>query len=330
MCSRSGIAVLLVAMGMSLPVGLWSSATFAQTYPTKPLKLINPYAAGGSTDLVSRSLARKMSEGLRQPVIVENRGGAGGRIGLEVASRAAGDGYTLVLGTVTTLTMAPVLFPKLPYDPLKSFAPISLLTVAPVLVTVNDSVPANTLKELIDLAKAKPGQLNYASVGSGSLHHFAGESFKALAGVAIVQVPYQGAAAALVGLLAGQVQIGFDILASWQLQNFQSGKLRALAVAGSARLPQLPSVPTAAEAGLPGFQASAWFGLLASAGTPAMIIKRLNEEVHKALAANDVRDTILTQGLEPTGNSPEEFSALISDEIAKWSRIMKASGFKAD
>ncbi len=213
---------------------------------------------------------------------------------------------------------------------IKSFVPISLLTLANSLVTVNASVPANSLKELIELAKARPGQVNFASIGPGSVQHFTGETLKKLAGIDIVHVPYQGSAAELVALLAGQVQIGFDILSSFQLQNYQSGKLRALAVLGPARLAQLPSVPTAAEAGLPGFEMTTWFGLFAPAGTAAPIIKRLNDEVQKALAAKEVRETISGQGVEPRGNSSEEFATLVRDDVAKWSRVIRDSGFKTD
>ena len=330
MRNRRGTVALLVGLGMSVTAVLWSAAAFSQAYPTRPVKLVVPYAAGGSSDMISRSISRQMSEGLGQQVVVENRGGASGRIAMEAVSRAPGDGYTLLFGTVTGLTMAPSLFPDLPYDPVKSFAPISLLTVMPMLVVVNASVPANTLKELIDLAKANPGKLNYATVGNGSIHHFVGENFKILTGVNIVAVPYQGAAAEVIGMLSGQVQIGFDAIASWQAHNLQSGKIRALAVAGPKRIPSLPSVPTAAEAGLPGFEASAWFGLLAPAGTPAAVINRLNEEARKALAAKDVRELIFTQGLDPAGTSPDEFAALIRDEIARWSRVVKVSGFKAN
>jgi tripartite-type tricarboxylate transporter receptor subunit TctC len=316
-------AALLAAMS-------FGTAALAQGYPSRPIRLIVPFPASGAVDLIGRSFARRLSEGLGQQVLVDNRGGAGGRIGLEAASRAAPDGYTLVVGTVTSVGMAPVLFPKLPYDPVKSFAPVSLLTASPILVTVIESVPAQTLRELIELAKAKPRSLNFASIGAGSIQHFSGESFKALTGVDLVHVPYQGAAAELLGLLSGQVQVGFDILASFQLQNYQSGKLRALAVASSSRLSQLPNVPTVAEAGLPGFEASAWFGLLAPAGTPPEIVKRLHEEVQKSLASKELRDAILTQGLEPMGNTPEQFAALISEDIARWTRVVKASGFKTE
>lgn len=331
MYRHHGLFPSFAALAGAVLLGLaWSEATYSQAWPARPIRLIVPFPAGGAVDLIGRSFSRQLSDRLGQPVLVDNRDGAGGRIGLEAASRAAPDGYTLVVGTVTSVGMAPVLFPKLPYDSVKSFAPISLLTASPFLVTVIESVPAHTLKELIALAKTKPRALNFASIGNGSMQHFSGENFNTLAGVDLVHVPYQGAAAELIGLLSGQVQVGFDILASFQLQNYQSGKLRALAVASASRLAQLPHVPTTAEAGLPGFEASAWFGLLAPAGTPADIVKRLNDEVQKSLAAKELRDAILTQGLEPMGNTPEQFAALIAEDIARWSRVVKASGFKTE
>jgi tripartite-type tricarboxylate transporter receptor subunit TctC len=327
---RRRILALLVAGGAALLAGMGCTDVLAQAYPAKPVKLIVPYPAGGSADLIGRTVARKMGEGLGQQVIVENRPGAGGTIGIDAASKAVPDGYTIALGTVSTLGMAPIVYTALGYDPIKSFAPIGMAVSAPFVVVVNLSVPANSLKELIDYAKGKPGALNFASIGSGSLVHFAGEHFKALAGVNIVHVPYKGAAPALIDLLGGQVQIMFDQLASFRLQNIQSGKLRALAVASPARIPQLPSVPTAAEAGLPGFEVSAWFGLVAPSGTPMEIVRRLNADLQMALGTKELHDIAMAQGLEPSGGSPEQFATAISDEIAKWSRVVKTSGFKMD
>jgi tripartite-type tricarboxylate transporter receptor subunit TctC len=217
-----------------------------------------------------------------------------------------------------------------PYDSLAAFAPVSLVASAPFIVVVNASVPARSLGELIALAKAKPGTLNFASIGDGTLQHFTGESFRSLARAEIVHVPYKGVAPALVDLLAGQVQIGFDILASFQLQNVQSGKLRALAVLGPARVAQLPSVPTAAEAGLPGLDVNAWFGLIAPKGSPAEIVARLNAEVRKAVVSAELREAIATQGLEPAADSPQEFAEVIEKEMARWAQVVKTSGFKAE
>jgi tripartite-type tricarboxylate transporter receptor subunit TctC len=312
-----------------LCVCLWGTA-LAQVYPSHPVRLVVPFPAGGSADLIGRALAKKMSDGLGQPVIVENRAGAGGTIGAVAVAKSPADGYTLGLGTVSTLAMAPVVRANPPYDSLAAFAPVSLVASAPFILVVNASVPAKSLAELIALAKAKPGGLNFASIGDGTLQHFTGESFKSLAGIDIVHIPYKGVAPALVDLLGGQVQIGFDILASFQLQNLQSGRLRALAVLGPARVAQLPSVPTAAEAGLPGLAATAWFGLIAPKSTPSEVVARLNAEVRKAVASAELREAIATQGLAPAADSPQEFAELIEREMARWAQVVKTSGFKAE
>jgi tripartite-type tricarboxylate transporter receptor subunit TctC len=314
----------------ALVLCVFCGTALSQGYPSRPLKLIVPFPAGGSSDLIGRALAKKMGEGLGQPLIVENRAGAGGTIGVAAAAKSPADGYTLGLGTVSTLGMAPVVRAAPPYDPLAAFAPVSLVASAPFILVVNSSVPARSLKELIALARSRPGTLNFASIGDGTLQHFTGESFKSLAGVDIVHIPYKGVAPALVDLLAGQVQIGFDILASFQLQNVQSGRLRALAVLGPARVAQLPAVPTAAEAGLSGLEVTAWFGLIAPRGTPAETVARLNAEVRKAVASAELRDAIATQGLAPAADSPEEFAEVIANEIARWARLAKATGFKAE
>jgi tripartite-type tricarboxylate transporter receptor subunit TctC len=309
---------------------LLCTAALAQNYPSRPVRLVVPFPAGGSADLIGRAAAKKMSEGLGQQVIVENRAGASGTIGAVAVAKSPADGYTLGLGTVSTLAMAPVVRANPPYDSLAAFAPVSLVASAPFILVVNASVPAKSLADLVALAKSKPGGLNFASIGDGTLQHFTGESFKSLAGIDVVHVPYKGVAPALVDLLGGQVQIGFDILASFQLQNLQSGRLRALAVLGPARVAQLPSVPTAAEAGLPGLAATAWFGLIAPKGTPAEVVARLNGEVRKAVASAELREAIATQGLEPAADSPQEFAELIEKEIARWAQVVKTSGFKAE
>jgi len=317
---------VVVAICAALAVG----PAFAQSYPSRPVRVVVPFPAGGSADLLGRALAKKMSEGLGQQVVVENRAGAGGTIGIGAVAKAPPDGYTLGLGTVSTLGMAPVVRAVPPYDSLAAFAPVSLVASAPFLLVVNASVPAKSLAELVDLAKSQPGRLNFASIGEGTLQHFSGEHFKSLTGAGIVHVPYKGVAPALVDLLSGQVQILFDILASFQLQNIQSGKLRALAVAGPARIAQLPSVPTMAEAGLPGFEVTAWFGLIAPRATPPEIVARLNEEVRRAAGSSEMREVISAQGFEPSASSPGQFSDVIRTEIAKWMQVVKTSGFKAE
>lgn len=321
---RAGLAVLLASLGTA-----WNSIATAQAYPAKPIKLIVAYPPGGANDILGRIMAQKLSEGLGQQVVVDNRGGAGGTIGSEAAAKSPGDGYTLLMGATGPLTIAPSIYPKLGYDAEKSFAPISLIANGAYVVVVHPSVPANSLKELISLARSKPGQLNFGSAGFGNPLHIAGEMFKLTAGVNIVHVPFQGGGPATKALLAGQVQMMIVVLADVE-QFIRAGRLRALAVASPRRLAQLPDVPTAAESGLPNYEVITWFGLVAPRGTPGDVIKRLNAEVLKALAATDVRKIISSQGLEPVGNSPEQFSTLISEDKAKWARVVKASGAKID
>jgi tripartite-type tricarboxylate transporter receptor subunit TctC len=228
------------------------------------------------------------------------------------------------------MSMAVNMFPKLPYDPVKSFAPISLLTRAPGLLTVNDSLQVKSLKEFIELLKSKPGQINYSSLGNGSIQHFTGEYFQALTGTQMLHVPYQGAGPELIAILGNQVQVGFEVLSSFQLQNYQSGKLKALVVASKDRIPALPQVPTSAEAGLPGFEFSSWFSLMAPVGTPPQIIKKLNEETRKALQDREVLEVITQQGQEASGNTPEEMAAFLDADIAKWAKVVKSTNFKPE
>jgi len=324
------ITVLAVAVATVLLLpGAWSTAGFAQAYPSKPIKLIVPFPAGGVPDIVGRVIARGLSEQLGQSVIVDNRAGAAGTVGVEAAAKSLGDGYTLVLGTTGTLASAPSLYPNLGYDPVNSFTPVSLLISAPFLIVVHPSVPANSLSELVDFAKSRPGQLNFGSVGNGSPPHIAGEVFKIAAGVDLVHVPYKALPTAVTDLLTGRIHLMFNQLAPFQ-SHLQAGKLRALAVAAPGRVSQLPSVPTAAESGLPGYEVSIWFGLLVPRGTPTDVVTKLNAEVLKALSTKQVHDSLAAQGFEPGGSSSEQFSALIVSETAKWSRAIKASGAKLD
>lgn len=301
----------------------------AQPYPSKPVKLIVPFPPGGVPDLVARVIAQGLSPGQGQPVLVDNRAGGAGTVGMEAGARSPADGYTLVLGSTGTLASAPALYPGLGYDPIKSFAPISLLTNAPYVVVVHPSVPASSLRELIDVAKSKPGQLNFGSAGSGGPPHIAGEMFKTAAGVDLVHVPYKGLPTAVTDLLTGRIEIMFNQLAPF-LPHIRAGKLRALAVAAPDRVSQLRGVPTASEAGLPGYDVSIWFGLLAPSGTPGNVVAGLNAEVLKALATKEVKDSLTAQGFEPTGSTPEQFSAHIVSETEKWSGAIKASGAKLD
>ena len=301
----------------------------AQAYPTKPVKLIVPFPPGGPTDIVGRFVATKLSEALGQQFVVENRAGAGGTVGSEVASQASADGYTLLYGSTSTLAMAPSLYRKLAYDPRKSFAPISMVSSGPMLVAVNASVPANTLAELIALAKDKPGSLNYASAGNATPPHLAAEMFKSMAGVNLVHVPYKGGGPALQAVTAGEVQILFEGLVTL-LPQIKSGRLRALAISAAVRDPALPDVPTSAEAGLPAFQVNFWSGLVAPAGTPPEVVATLNAALRQVLAGGDAKATLTRFGLAPAGNTPPEFSRFIDSEILRWERVIQASGAKVD
>jgi tripartite-type tricarboxylate transporter receptor subunit TctC len=274
-------------------------------------------------------MAQHLTTGLGQQVIVENRPGAGGTIGTAAAAKSPGDGYTLLLASTTTLSISPSLYANPGYDPGTSFAPISLIATAPFLVVVHPSLPVKSLKELIALAKSRPGELNYASGGNGTPLHIAGEMLKTGAGVQLVHVSYKGAAPAVIDLLSGRVQVMVEQLLPLG-PHIQNGKIRPLAVASPKRHPQLPDLPTAAEAGLPGYEVIAWMGMVAPRGASGEVIKRLNGELVRALQAKEVRDGLFNQGLQPAGNSPEEFSAFIATESARWSRAVKASGAKVD
>lgn len=314
---------VLVAVAMSI-----STAAFAAGYPDHPIRFIVPFPPGGSSDLVGRVVTNQMSTILGQPIVVENHAGAGGRIGVNVIAKATPDGYTFGLGTVSTLSIAPILYKDLPYDPLKSLAPIGTLMDSPVMLVVNATVPAKTAAEFIALAKAKPGKLNFATLGPGTLHDFAAEDFSLLAHVKMLQVPYTGAGPAVVALIAGEAQVMFDNLASFQIANIKSGRLRALVIADKARLPQLPDVPSAPEAGLPDFLVSSWFGLIAPAGTPQPAIVRLNAALKQALTAKPVLDVFDQQAVFPGGSTPAELEAKIKSEIKRWSEVVKATNFK--
>jgi tripartite-type tricarboxylate transporter receptor subunit TctC len=314
------VAILLIMVAAN---------AFAQTYPARPVKLIVPFPPGGNSDIVGRLVAQKLTEGLGQQVYVENRGGAGGMIGAEAAAKSTPDGYTIFFGTTGTLTSAPALQPDLRYDPVKAFAPISTLASAPVVVIVGGHVPANTLSELIQLAKSKPGSLKFGSAGTGHFVHLAGEMFRSAAGVDLLHVPYKGVNPALTDMLGGRIDVMFDVLSQYE-PHLQGGKVRALAVAHSRRLARLPTVPTAAEAGLPGYELATWFGLLAPADTPTQALGRLNSEVLKVLAGREINETLEKIGFEAGGNSPREFAAMIVQDVAKWRQVVKAAGIKLD
>ncbi|MGZ5163022.1 MAG: Bug family tripartite tricarboxylate transporter substrate binding protein [Burkholderiales bacterium] len=297
-------------------------------YPVKPVRLIIAYAAGGGTDTVGRVFAQKLSEGLGRQIIVDNRPGANGNIATEVAVKSPPDGYTMIMGNVGPIGVNPHLY-KLAFDPLRDLAPVTLIATAPLLVVVHPSLPVNSLKDLIALAKREPGKLSYSSAGVGSSNHLAGALFNIEAGVDVVHIPYKGAAPALTDLIAGQVQLSFQTLPSVG-GNVKSKRLKPLAVTSARRASTYPEVPTAAEAGLKGFEVSAWYSILVPAGTPRPIIDRLNGEIQKALKQKDVVDRLQAEGAEVAGTSPEEFGDFMRRETVKWGRVVKLSGMKAD
>jgi tripartite-type tricarboxylate transporter receptor subunit TctC len=301
----------------------------AQNYPTKPIRLVVPFPPGGATDLLARDVAQKLTEAWGQAVIVDNRPGAGGNIGSELVAKSAPDGYTLEMGTVGTHAINASLYAKMPYDHVKDFTPVILVAGVPNVLVVNPAVPANSVAELISYAKANPGKLNFASSGNGTSIHLSGELFKVMAGVQITHIPYKGSAPALQDLLAGQVQMMFDNLPP-SLPQIKAGKLRALAVTSLTRAPALPDVPTLSESGLPGFDASSWFGILAPAGTPAPIVAKLNAEVAKWLATPEAKEKLAKQGANIAGGTPDDFAKHISSETAKWAKVVKESGAKID
>jgi tripartite-type tricarboxylate transporter receptor subunit TctC len=306
-----------------------AGALAAEPYPSKPIKLIVPFPAGGTTDLVARTVGQEMTKTWGQQVVVENRPGAGGNIGSEAAAKSPADGYTLLMGTVGTHGINPSLYKKLPYDAVKDFAPITLATSGPNILVVHPSLPAKSVKELIAYAKANPGKLNFASSGNGTSIHLCGELFKTKTGVQMTHVPYKGSAPALTDLIGGQVQLMFDNMPSaWP--HVKTGKLRALAVTTAKRSQTAPDLPTIAESGVPGFDATSWFGLLAPAGTPKEIVTKLNKEAVRILKMPEVKERLLAQGAEPVGNSPEQFAAHIKAEIEKWRKVVEASGAQVD
>lgn len=300
----------------------------AQAWPVKPIHLIVPFPPGGVTDLVGRVIAQRLSEGLGQQVIVENRGGGAGTIGAQLAARSPADGYTLFMGTATHAINA-TLMPNAGYDLTRDFEPISLVASVPLLLAVHPSVPAKDVQALVALAKAQPGKFNFASGSSGSASHLAGEMLKSAAGVEMTHVPYKGGGPALQDLIAGHVTIMFENMPSI-LPHVQGGKLRGLAVTGAKRSGAAPDLPTMIESGFPNFEAGSWYGLYAPAGTPKEIVARLHSEMVKALQRPEMQKQLSSQGADPVGNSPQEFAAFIKAEIAKWAAVIKLSGAKTE
>ena len=309
-------------------IGITTDA-LAQAYPNKPLRLIVPFAAGGTGDVLGRLLAAKLSDGLGQAVVVDFKPGAGTTLGTDYVAKSPPDGYTILFSASTTMSINASLYAKLAYDTLKDLAPVSMLAAIPNMLVANHALAANTVPELIALAKASPGKLNYASPGSGTTPHLAGELFKMAAGINMVHVPYKGAGPAIVDVLGGHVPMLFDNIPSVQPQ-VTSGKMKAIGVTSAKRSPAMPNVPTFAEAGLAGFEANSWWAILAPAGTPKDIIARLNTEVVKALNDPGLRERFIGLGADPAPSTPEEAAAHIRAEVAKWAGIVKASGARVD
>ena len=312
-----------------LAVALLPLPAAAQAYPDKPIRVIVPVPAGGTPDVVARMVAPGLSSLLGQQLVIDNRGGAGALIGTELAARAVPDGYTLFFSSPGPLTILPHLQKKITYDPMRDFAPVSLICIGPFLLIAHPAVPVKAVKELIALAKAEPGKLNYASAGNGTPNHLAMELFKSMAGVNMTHVPYKGAPQAITDLIGGSVELMFNSIPP-ALPHIRSGRLKLLAVASVRRSPQLPDVPTIGEAGVPGFEAITWFGLLVPAKTPQQIVARLNELVVKVVRAPELKSQFEILGYEAVGGSPGEFAAFIRAESEKYAKAVKLSGAKVD
>ena len=306
-----------------------AGSAFAQQYPSKPLRLVVPQPPGGGNDTIARMISLKLAAAQKQQVAVDNRAGAGGLIGADIAAHSPADGYTLLLGNVATLAIIPNVQKKVPYDALKDFAPISLVASAPLLVVVHPSLPVTTVKQLVALAKAKPGQLNYASNGVGSSTHLATEMFKLMTRTDLVHVPYKGLGPATTDLLSGQVQLMFSSAVA-MMPHAQAGRLRAIAMTGAKRSAAIPDIPTVAEAGVPDYESGSWYGILAPAGTPREIIELLNREIVAAVRSPDITDRLVAEAVIPVGSTPADFAAYIQKEYTRIGNVIRSSGAKFD
>ena len=329
--SRRHFSLGALASAALLGSGLLASAPAAAqaVYPSKTITIVVPFAAGGTTDILARIVGQALTAELGQTVIVDNRAGAGGNIGAQVAAKAPADGYTLFMGTVGTHAINASLYKKMPFDPIKDFAPLTRVANVPNLLVANPAQPFKTVKELIAYAKANPGKLNFGSSGNGSSIHLSGELFKSMAKVDMQHVPYKGSAPAVTDLLGNQIAMMFANMPS-AIQHVRSGKLRAIAVTTAKRSPELPDVPTIAEAGVPGYEATSWFGLFAPAATPPAVIARLNTAIVKVLANPDVKKKINDQGAEVYSETPQQFATFIQNETVKWGKVVKDSGASMD
>ena len=318
---RPGIAGLALTLAAALPA--------LAEFPDRAIKIIVPYPPGGTSDLLARAVAPRLGERLKQPVVIENRAGAGGVIGSVVVAKSPADGYTLLLGTIATHGILPVLQKPAPYDAVKDFAPVTLVASTPNVLIANTTAPVRNLADVLALARTKPGSVNFGSTSLGGSPHMSGELLKTMAQIDIVHVPYKGGGPMLIDLMGGQIPIGFDNLPS-SMNQIRAGKIRALAVTTAKRWPGAPEIPTIAEAGVPGYEASAWFGLLAPANTPKSIVELLQRHVAAILRQPEVEKMLLEQGAEPVGNTPDEFARLISAELQKWDKVVAATGVKLE
>ena len=319
---------LLSTVALAALMLVFGATALAQEYPAKPIRVVVPFPPGGGSDLMARTVMQKLGESLGATMIIDNRGGAGGSIGSDIVAKSPADGYTLLIISGAH-AINPSLYPKLPYDSVRDFAPVTMFTSGPGLLVVHPSVPAKTVKEFIALAKSRPGQLNYASAGIGTPPHLAGELFKTMAGVDIVHVPYKGNGPAYTDLIGGHVSVMFPTIPT-AIPHVRAGKLRALAVTTRSRTPIAPELPPISESGVPGYDVSSWYGLLAPAGTPAAVVSRLQREIAKVLRSPDVGEKLTAQGLDLVGSTPDAFAAVIKSEIMKWAKVVKASGARAD
>ncbi len=321
---HSLLVVLLAVAG----VAAWQPA-HAQSYPTKPIRMIIPYPPGGGSDTILRPFVQHLAERLGQPVVVDNRGGGGGSMGMEVTARATPDGYTIVAALTAQLAVNPALFKNLPYDPVKDFAPITLFADGPYVLVVHPSLPVKSVKELVELARKRPNQITYASSGNGSGGHLAAELLANMTGIKMLHVPYKGGGPALTGLLSGEVQVLFSTIAAGR-GHIKDGRIRALGVTTARRPKAAPDIPTIAEAGVPGYDSGVWYALLAPAGTPRAIIDRLNRETITVLKNPEFGKLLMGQAIDPIGSTPEELAQYIKSEIDKWAKVVKEAGLRID
>jgi tripartite-type tricarboxylate transporter receptor subunit TctC len=319
---KASVLFLAFACGPAI-----AGAHAQDTYPNRPIRFVVPWPPGGASDIVARLIGQKVSESLGQPVVIDNKGGAGGMVGSESVAHSAPDGYTMLYGSTGPNAINAGLYKKMPYNPVKDFAGVTQVNVLPMVLMVNPDLPVKSVKELIELARSKPGTLNFGSVGNGSAHHLAAEMFKSMAKIDIVHVPYKGSAPALIDLIAGRIHMHFDTILAADA-HIKAGTVRAIAISSGQRAALLPDIPTVAESGLPGFEINIWQNVVVPAGTPTPIVARLNAEIHKALAAPDVQEKLGSLGMITVVNTPEQETARIRAEVAKWSKIIDDSGIE--